>query len=66
MFEKISAKFRRTASNVETETGAGKNGKGGKRRKGKLEKNESCLHFWVWLCLLAEASSGIVTAQRQS
>lgn len=43
MFEKISAKFRRTDSNVETETGAGKNGKGGKRRKGKIGKKRVVL-----------------------
>ncbi|WP_347560870.1 HlyD family efflux transporter periplasmic adaptor subunit [Clostridium sp. OM02-18AC] len=43
MFEKISAKFRRTASNVETETGAGKNGKGGKRLKGKIGKKRVVL-----------------------
>ena len=43
MFEKISAKFRRTASSVETETGAEKNRKGGKRRKGKIGKKRVVL-----------------------
>lgn len=43
MFEKISAKFRRTDSNVETETGAEKKRKGGKRRKGKIGKKRVVL-----------------------